>query len=197
MVKNVLIFNNFFFFFKKYIYFSFVNFKLNIFYLFIKKNYLFEFLFILKKNLLFKYFLLIDLTAVDFLKQNKRFLLCYNYLNIFFNYRMYLYFYVNNLFNNFNFIEMKNMIFSISNIFSNAFWLEREVWDMFGIFFFNHPDLRRILTDYGFQSFPLRKDFPLTGFYEIRYDETLKIIVYESLNLIQEYRFFSFINPWK
>jgi NADH-quinone oxidoreductase subunit C len=64
-------------------------------------------------------------------------------------------------------------------------------------FFFNHPDLRRILTDYGFQSFPLRKDFPLTGFYEIRYDETLKIIVYESLNLIQEYRFFSFINPWK
>lgn len=197
MVKNVLIFNNFFFFFKKYIYFSFVNFKLNIFYLFIKKNYLFEFLFILKKNLLFKYFLLIDLTAVDFLKQKKRFLLCYNYLNIFFNYRMYLYFYVNNLFNNFNFIEMKNMIFSISNIFSNAFWLEREVWDMFGIFFFNHPDLRRILTDYGFQSFPLRKDFPLTGFYEIRYDETLKIIVYESLNLIQEYRFFSFINPWK
>jgi len=197
LVKNVLIFNNFFFFFKKYIYFSFVNFKLNIFYLFIKKDYLFEFLFILKKNLLFKYFLLIDLTAVDFLKQKKRFLLSYNYLNIFFNYRMYLYFYVNNLFNNFNFIEMKNMIFSISNIFSNAFWLEREVWDMFGIFFFNHPDLRRILTDYGFQSFPLRKDFPLTGFYEIRYDETLKIIVYESLNLIQEYRFFSFINPWK
>jgi len=197
LVKNILIFNNFFFFFKKYIYFSFINFKLNILYLFIKKDYLFEFLFILKKNLLFKYFLLIDLTAVDFLKINKRFILCYNYLNIFFNYRIYLYFYVNNLFNYFNLIEIKNMISSISNIFSNAVWLEREVWDMFGIFFFNHPDLRRILTDYGFQSFPLRKDFPLTGFYEIRYDETLKIIIYESLNLIQEYRFFNFINPWK
>lgn len=197
MVKNLVIFNNFFFFFKKYIYFSFVNFKLNIFFFFIKKKYLIEFTYILKKNLLFKYLLLMDLTVIDFFISRQRFLLYYNYLNIFFNYRFYLYFYIDNLFNDFFFMTLKNFINSVSNIFLNALWLEREIWDMFGIFFYNHLDLRRILTDYGFNSFPLRKDFPLTGFYEIRYDENLKIIVYESLNLIQEYRIFNFINPWK
>ena len=197
MVKNLLVFNNFFFFFKKYIYFSFINFKLNIFFFFIKKKYLIEFIYILKKNLFFKYLLLMDLTVIDFFVIKNRFLLYYNYLNIFFNYRFYLYCYIDCLFNDLIFINKKNFINSISSIFLNALWLEREVWYMFGIFFSNHLDLRRILTDYGFNSFPLRKDFPLTGFYEIRYDESLKIIVYESLNLIQEYRIFNFINPWK
>ena len=86
---------------------------------------------------------------------------------------------------------------SVSNIFSTANWFEREVFDMYGILFDNHPDLRRILTDYGFEGHPLRKDFPLTGYQEVRYDEDAKKVIYESVKLKQEFREFDFEMPWE
>jgi NADH-quinone oxidoreductase subunit C len=85
---------------------------------------------------------------------------------------------------------------SITRFYQSANWLEREVWDMFGIFFFSHPDLRRILTDYGFEGYPLRKDFPITGFKEIRYDDEKKKIVLEPIRMTQEFRYFDFVTPW-
>ena len=86
---------------------------------------------------------------------------------------------------------------SIENIYRSAGWFEREVWDMFGIFFSNHSDLRRILTDYGFEGHPLRKDFPLSGYVESRYDESEKRILVEPIEMPQDFRFFEFANPWE
>ena len=86
---------------------------------------------------------------------------------------------------------------SVSSIFSSANWWEREAWDLYGIFFSDHPDLRRILTDYGFIGHPLRKDFPLTGYLEVRYDDEQKRVVYEPVKLTQEYRNFDFLSPWE
>jgi NADH:ubiquinone oxidoreductase subunit C len=85
---------------------------------------------------------------------------------------------------------------SASGIFNSANWWEREIWDMLGLFFSNHPDLRRILTDYGFEGYPLRKDFPLTGYVEVRYDDTAKRVICEPLELSQEFRSFKFESPW-
>jgi len=87
-------------------------------------------------------------------------------------------------------------VHSVTGLYSSAGWLEREVWDMFGVFFSSHFDLRRILTDYGFDGFPLRKDFPTIGFFEVRYDEETKKIVSEPVETNQEYRVFDFSNPW-
>jgi NADH-quinone oxidoreductase subunit C len=87
--------------------------------------------------------------------------------------------------------------FSLANVYWSANWLEREIWDLFGIKFSGNPDLRRILTDYGFIGFPLRKDFPLSGYTQIRYDEELKIVVSEPVRLVQKYRYFEFLSPWK
>jgi NADH-quinone oxidoreductase subunit C len=86
---------------------------------------------------------------------------------------------------------------SVSSIYSCANWFERETWDLFGVFFENHPDLRRILTDYGFEGYPLRKDFPLTGYVELRYDDEQKRVVYEPVKLTQEFRTFDFMSPWE
>jgi NADH-quinone oxidoreductase subunit C len=130
---------------------------------------------------------LVDLTAVDYPAREERFDVVYNLLSLKLNQR----------------IRVKiscdetSMVPSAFEIFSAAIWFEREVWDMYGIFFAEHPDLRRLLTDYGFEGHPLRKDFPLTGYFEVRYDETQKRVVYEPVNLTQEFRSFDFMSPWE
>lgn len=138
---------------------------------------------------------LIDITAVDLLtwknesKSANQFRFLLNYVCLSYKYNFY--------------IIIKKIIpselqpiKSLTKIYKSANWLEREVWDLFGIVFFNHPDLRRILTDYGFNGYPLRKDFPLLGFIELRYDDEYKRIVYEPLEMSQEFRLFKFLSPW-
>ena len=130
---------------------------------------------------------LVDLTAVDHPDQVERFEVVYNLLSLKLNQRVRVKLTT----------DENTPVASVSGVFSSAIWLEREAWDMFGIFFANHPDLRRILTDYGFEGHPLRKDFPLTGFKEVRYDEEQKRVVYEPVKLTQEFRRFDFMSPWE
>jgi NADH dehydrogenase (ubiquinone) Fe-S protein 3 len=126
-----------------------------------------------------------DICAVDFLKKATRFEIIYNLLSIRFNTKIRVKTFLNEL----------TPINTITNIFACANWWEREIWDLFGIFFTKHPDLRRILTDYSFKGHPLRKDFPLSGFLEIRYDDLQKCLVSEPLMLTQKYRYYTFENP--
>ena len=130
---------------------------------------------------------LIDITAVDYLEKEKRFKVVYLLLSHENNLRIII---------NIN-IDEKEIVHSITKIFPSANWMEREVFDMYGISFKEHPDLRRILTDYGFKGYPLRKDFPLTGHTEVRYSEAKKKIVSEPVKLDQEYRDFDFESPWE
>jgi len=141
---------------------------------------------VLKKHFSFRFNLLSYIAGVDLYNFKYRFCVVYDLLSITYNSRLRVKIFLN---------EATPAI-SVINIFINSNWWEREVWDMFGIFFYNHPDLRRILTDYGFEGFPLRKDFPLMGYYEARYDENLKRVVYPKVELAQEYRQFDIINPW-
>lgn len=134
-----------------------------------------------------KFNLLTDLSAVDYPDNKQRFEIIYNLLNIYDNKRIIVKFSV----------EDQKPVESIADLFSAAIWYEREVWDMFGIHFNNNPDMRRILTDYGFEGHPLRKDFPLTGFKEVRYDEGKKQVIYEPVELQQEFRNFDFMSPWE
>lgn len=134
-----------------------------------------------------QYVVLIDMTAVDKILSKKRFEFFYFFRSLNFNNVITVKFRTDGL----------TPINSLTSQIRGASWLEREVWDMFGIAFSNHPDLRRILTDYGFQGFPLRKDFPLTGFIEVRYDDETKRVIYDSLELSQEFRFFDFQSPWQ
>ena len=154
--------------------------------IFIKKDYLNIVVYFLKmhSNCLFK--VVVDITGVDNLGKSKRFSIIYNLLSIHFNNRIRLEISLNEI----------DFINSITNIHKGANWLEREVKDMFGIYFLNHPDLRRILTDYGFEGYPLRKDFPLSGYIELRYDDEKKRIVYEPVEISQELRTFNFKSPW-
>ena len=141
----------------------------------------------LKTNGKCKFKQLIDITAVDYPQREKRFKLVYLLLSHENNLRIIVK--IN--------IDEKNTAPSITKIFPSANWMEREVFDMYGISFKDHPDLRRILTDYGFDGYPLRKDFPLTGHTEVRYNEDLKKVVSEPVKLDQEYRHFDFESPWE
>jgi len=139
----------------------------------------------IKKASFLQFMVLNDICVVDWLVLSKRFEIVYN----FFSYKFAV-----RLFAKFVFSEQA-FLFSISDYFKSALWLEREVWDMFGVFFFQNPDLRRILTDYGFEGYPLRKDFPLTGYLEVRFDDENSTLVYEPVELAQNYRDFTFISP--
>ena len=130
---------------------------------------------------------LVDITAVDYAGRAKRFDVVYHFLSMYQNQRIRLR--VS--------IREDQMVQSIVDVHPSANWFEREVFDMFGILFSGHPDLRRILTDYGFRGYPLRKDFPTTGYTEVRYDEVEKRVVYEPVSLVQEYRQFDFMSPWE
>ena len=141
----------------------------------------------LKSNENCKFRQLIDIAGVDYPEDEKRFELVYLFLSHEHNTRIKLLIK----------FQLDQVINSITKIFPSANWMEREVFDMYGIKFKNHPDLRRILTDYGFKGHPLRKDFPLTGFNEVRYSEKEKKVIYEPVTLEQNYRNFDFESPWE
>jgi|TARA_R110000787_G_scaffold13280_3_gene41852 NADH-quinone oxidoreductase subunit C len=130
---------------------------------------------------------LVDITAVDHPQRPKRFEVVYHFLSMYQNQRIRLKVDV----------REEEMVPSIIGVHPSSNWFEREVFDMFGILFSGHPDLRRLLTDYGFRGHPLRKDFPTTGYTEVRYDEVQKRVVYEPVSLVQEYRQFDFMSPWE
>ena len=153
----------------------------------INENDLIEVVQFLKSDEKCKFRQLIDIAGVDYPEEEKRFKLVYLFLSHENNNRIKL---------SINFLP-KQIINSLTKIFPSANWMEREVFDMYGIKFKNHPDLRRILTDYGFKGHPLRKDFPLTGFNEVRYSEKEKKVIYEPVKLEQNYRNFDFESPWE
>jgi len=130
---------------------------------------------------------LVDITAVDYPERPKRFDVVYHLLSMYQNHRIRLKLAA----------REQDMVPSITSVYPSANWYEREVFDMFGLLFTGHPDLRRILTDYGFRGHPLRKDFPTSGYVEVRYDEVQKRVVYEPVSLVQEYRQFDFMSPWE
>ena len=129
---------------------------------------------------------LIDVTAIDFPSKEKRFQLIYHFLSMNENARCRV----------ITSISVDEAVPSITPVFECANWFEREIFDLFGVKFMSHPDLRRILTDYGFEGHPLRKDFPTTGFLEVKYDEVEKRVIYEPTALTQGYRDFDFLSPW-
>ena len=141
----------------------------------------------LKSNDNFKFKQLIDIVGVDYPEKDKRFELVYLFLSHEYNARIKILIR----------FHVSQSIDSLTKIFPSANWMEREVFDMYGVKFKNHPDLRRLLTDYGFKGHPLRKDFPLTGFNEVRYSEKDKKVIYEPVKLEQNYRNFDFESPWE
>ena len=153
----------------------------------INKESLLDVVIFLKKNNFTKFRQLIDITAVDYISSENRFKMIYLFLSHEFNLRLNI---------NFN-INENEVVSSLTKIFPSANWMEREVFDMYGIKFNDHPDLRRILTDYGFSGHPLRKDFPITGHTEVRYSEEKKKVIYEPVKLEQNYRNFDFESPWE
>jgi NADH-quinone oxidoreductase subunit C len=130
---------------------------------------------------------LVDLTGVDYPEREERFEVVYNLLSLTHNQRLRVR----------TTTDEDSPVPSVAAVFPCAVWYEREVWDMFGVFFADNPDLRRLLTDYGFQGHPLRKDFPLTGYVEVRYDTEQKRVVYEPVQLTQDFRVFDFLSPWE
>ena len=130
---------------------------------------------------------LVDVCGVDYPEKETRFAVVYNLLSLTHNLRIRIKIWT----------DEDTPVPSACELFSSANWWEREVWDLYGIYFSGHPDLRRILTDYGFEGHPLRKDFPLTGYVEMRYDDEQKRVVYEPVKLTQEFRTFDFLSPWE
>ena len=161
--------------------------KHNQIYIEIDKEDLIDVTLFIKTNKDMKFRQLIDITVVDYPEQAQRFKVVYLFLSHEFNQRMILSY----------FITENEVISSLTSIFPSANWMEREVFDMYGVNFKDHPDLRRILTDYGFEGHPLRKDFPLTGFTQVRYDSELSRVISEPVKLDQEYRNFDNLSPWE
>lgn len=154
--------------------------------LLINKETLFDVMLFLKNHNICQFKVFTCISGVDYLEKHKRFEVVYELLSIRYNIRLRVKVLINHL----------EYIQSIEKIFPAANWFECEVFDMFGIFFFNQTNLKKILTDYGFEGYPLRKDFPLSGYTEVRYSDSQKKIVNEYLELAQEYRTFDFLNPW-
>ena len=146
-----------------------------------------EFVEFLKTDGTCRFSTLVDITGIDHPERERRFDVVYHFLSMYQNQRIRLRVAV----------REDEMVPSIVEVHPSANWFEREVFDMFGILFTGHPDLRRLLTDYGFRGHPLRKDFPTTGYTEVRYDEAEKRVVYEPVKLVQEYRQFDFMSPWE
>ena len=153
----------------------------------IDKESLLDVVIFLKKNNSTKFRQLIDITTVDYIGSENRFKMIYLFLSHEYNLRVNLTFNINE----------NEFVNSLTKIFPSANWMEREVFDMYGIKFNDHPDLRRILTDYGFSGHPLRKDFPITGHSEVRYSEEKKKVIYEPVKLEQNYRNFDYSSPWE
>lgn len=146
-----------------------------------------ELLTFLRDNAACQFTTLVDICGVDYPAREKRFEVVYHLLSMRQNHRIRVRLAVNE----------DEMVPSCVDLFPAADWFEREVFDMYGVMFSGHPDLRRILTDYGFRGHPLRKDFPTTGYVEVRYDEEQKRVVYEPVTLVQDYRQFDFMSPWE
>ena len=163
------------------------NIKHNQIYINIEENNLTEVILFLKTNSITKFRQLIDITAVDYPERDRRFKMIYLLLSHETNSRIII---------DYNITEGE-VVTSLTSIYPSANWMEREVFDMYGIDFKDHPDLRRILTDYGFKGHPLRKDFPLTGHNEVRYSEEEKKVIYEPVKLEQNYRNFDYESPWE
>jgi len=152
----------------------------------VKKENLILLLNFLKNHYWLKFKTLISITAIDFPERLERFEVNYFLLSHKLNKRLIIRVSTNDI----------TPIPSITSIYKSANWYEREVWDLFGVFFSGHPDLRRILTDYGFEGFPFRKDFPQTGYVEVRYDDQKKYVLYEPIEFTQEFRYYDFMTPW-
>ena len=153
----------------------------------VSANSIADFCEFLRKDSSCRFSSLVDITAIDYPSRERRFDVVYHFLSMYQNHRIRVKIAVGET----------EMVPSIIEPFPAANWFEREVFDMFGILFSGHPDLRRILTDYGFRGHPLRKDFPTTGYTEVRYDEVKKRVIYEPVSLVQEYRQFDFMSPWE
>nr|YP_003434217.1 NADH dehydrogenase subunit 9 [Chattonella marina]BAI70564.1 NADH dehydrogenase subunit 9 [Chattonella marina] len=154
----------------------------------VPSKYLLESIYFLKFHTQSQYKILTSISGVDYPQYQQRFEIVYDLLTLVYNNRLRVKTYVDEV----------TPLPSIISVFPCSNWWEREVWDLFGVFFLNHPDLRRILTDYGFEGHPLRKNFPLSGYVEVRYDESQKRVVCEPIKqLSQEFRSFNFPTPWK
>jgi len=153
----------------------------------VQRSHLLELLKFLRddSNCQFRY--LVDIAGVDYPTEDERFEVVYNLLSVKQNQRVRVKVTT----------DEETPVPSASGLFSAANWYEREAWDLYGVLFSGHPDLRRILTDYGFEGHPMRKDFPLTGYVEVRYDDLQKRVVYEPVRLVQEFRSFDFMSPWE
>ena len=153
----------------------------------VHRNNIVEVLKLLRDDVNTQFKLVMDICGIDYPESEERFCVVYNLLSLPHNLRLRIKVWTSEAV----------PVPSVTSVYSAANWWEREAWDLYGIYFTNHPDFRRILTDYGFEGHPLRKDFPLTGFVELRYDDEQKRVVYEPVKLTQDFRSFDFLSPWE